>query len=246
MFYKIPSPNRVLFYKGTPRRRKLPARFTVCVWNLHKCKDPGFAPAFAACCARADLFLTQEAVFRPGTDNPLLLPGLEWAGAVSFLSLRRHTPIGIATGCRAPALQSGYRAQVLEPFFKMPKMALATVYDTENGPLLVLNIHAINFKGLNAFKLYLAKAAELLAGFPGAVLVAGDFNTWSGGRLTALKQAARALNLQEAVFEPDARKRFWGRPVDFLFTRGLQINRAWVEQTAASDHHPLWACLSIE
>ena len=246
MFYKIPSPNHVLFYKGTPRRRKLPACFTVCVWNLHKCKDAGFATAFAAYCAQTDLFLTQEAVFRPQTEETFFAHGLEWAGAVSFLSPRRHAPVGVATGCKAPALQAQYRAHVREPFFNMPKMALATVYDTENGPLLVLNIHAINFKGLSAFKLYLAKAAELLENFTGAVLVAGDFNTWSGGRLTALRQAARALHLQEVIFQPDTRKHFWGQPVDFIFTRGLQTKRAWVEQTAASDHHPLWACLSIE
>ncbi len=245
MFYEKPSKEQILVNKGRPCLDRLPARFKLCVWNLHKCKDRGWAETFEKLCAGTDLFMAQEAIFLPEAEPSFLAAGMHWTAAVSFLSPRKRAPVGVATGCRAPALQAAYRAHVSEPFLNTPKMTLATVYATRKGPLLAINLHAINFKGLNAFKLNLQKAEELLDGFPGAVVAAGDFNAWSQNRLLAMRQAAARLKLDEAAFEPDLRATFFGKRVDFLFTRGVKVHRAYAVRTRASDHNPLMAELEL-
>lgn len=246
MFYKKPGKGHILLSKGQAQKEFLDKRFSLCVWNLHKCKARSWKEAFAHYCQQSDLFLTQEIMFLPEKENCFADCGLEWTAAVSFFSFLRRAPIGIATGCRAPLIHADYRANVFEPFVQTPKMTLSTLYPTAKGPLLVINLHAINFTGLKPFNLHMAAAAELLHGFDGPALVAGDFNVWSQKRLNAMRRTAQTLHLQEITFTPDNRSRFFGKRLDFLFTRGLKVIQARAEVSHASDHNPLTAVLELE
>ena len=246
MFYTKPEKDHILIITGKAQRPCLPRQFALCVWNLHKCKDHGWKEEFALHCQKSDLFLAQEIMFRPEEENSFCSAGLEWTSAVSFFSFLRKAPIGIATGCRAPALRADYRANVFEPFVQTPKMTLSTLYPTERDPLLVINLHAINFRGLKPFNLHMAAAAELLRGFDGPALVAGDFNVWSKKRLNAMLQTAQSLQLKEIAFEPDNRSCFFGKKLDFIFTRGLKLLHAEAFPSPASDHNPLTALLEVQ
>lgn len=246
MFYKKPAKDHILLCKGHAQLARLPKRFSLCVWNLHKCKDTGWREEFALHCKQSDLFLTQEAMFLPSQEDCFANCGLEWTAAVSFFSFLRHAPIGVATGSRAPALRADYRANVYEPFLKTPKMTLCTVYPTDREPLLVVNLHAINFTGHKPFSLNMASAAQLLEGFDGPALVAGDFNVWNKHRLQLMRQTAAQLQLTEMVFEPDNRSRFFGQKLDFVFTRGLKLLQAQATPSHASDHNPLSAVLELQ
>lgn len=242
MFYKKPEAGHILCEYGTPSRPALGGRFTLCVWNWHKSKDPGWEKEFLALCKRTDLFAAQEAAFSPKTVRLLDESPFHWTGAVSFLSPRRKTPTGITTGCIVRSVQTAYKAEIAEPFFKMPKMTMSSLYPLANGSyLLLLNMHAINFKGSKAFEQNLAHAETLLEKFDGPVIACGDFNAWSGTRTRLLAQAAKRLGLAEVRFAPDLRTRCLRRPVDFIFTRGLELTFSQVIETAASDHNPLLA-----
>lgn len=246
MFYKKPEKDHILISKGKAQMPCLPKRFSVCVWNLHKCKARRWKEEFAQYCRQNDLFLTQEMMFLPEKESCFSSEGLEWTAAISFLSFLRRAPVGIATGCRAPVIRADFRANVFEPFVQTPKMTLSTLYPTVQGPLLVVNLHAINFTGLKSFSRHMTAAAELLNGFNGPALVAGDFNVWSQKRLNAMRQTAQALHLQEIQFLPDERARFFGKKLDFLFTRGLNVLQAQTQISHASDHNPLTAVLELQ
>ena len=80
---------------------------------------------------------------------------------------------------------------------------------------------------------------------PGPLVVAGDFNTWNAERVDALEAFARRLGLAEASLSFGEPARFLGRPVDTLFTRGIDVEDAWIEDVASSDHKPIVATIRI-
>ncbi len=236
-------PKTLLVIGDISTKQVLPDTFRLCIWNWHKCKHPGWQTDFLQLCAQSDLFLAQEARFSPATCALLTESRLQWNGAISFLSPVRQIPTGIAAGCRAPASTIHAYVGAREPVLHIPKMTMRLTYPLARTQLLVLNLHAINFTGVTPFAHTLQQAAQLVETFSGPVIVAGDFNTWSRKRTRALQELAEKLQLQEVSFTPDLRTRYWQRPVDYLFTRGLQVVQAKALPFTSSDHHPLLATL---
>ena len=88
-------------------------------------------------------------------------------------------------------------------------------------------------------------AAEILLDYNGPILLGGDFNSWNHKRLRLLHCIFRSAGLQEVPFEPDLRSRWMGKPLDYLFVRGLKVLASGVRVTRGSDHNPLLARLEI-
>ena len=128
-----------------------------------------------------------------------------------------------------------------EPILRLPKSALVTVYPLPNARLLmVVNIHAVNFSlGVDVYSKQLLPIGDQIAHHSGPVIMAGDFNAWSRPRMNALYRFAREMSLREVRFSDDQRRRAFGRPLDFVFYRGLSVHDASVLVTRASDHNPL-------
>ena len=239
MFYKQPQTDKILVQHGRPTASTLPKCFTVCVWNWQKSKQKPWKDEFKQVAAAADLFLAQEVRRSPEVFEIMEQTPYHWSGAVSFFS-RQNSPTGVATGCIAKPLQIAFKAGEREPLLRVPKMTLSTLIPLADGrSLLVINVHAINFRGLKPFDTNLKRAAELLLNYNGPVLLGGDFNAWSLKRRRLLSCMAHAAGLAEVPFEPDNRTRCLGRPVDYLFVRGLRIKAAGVRVTRGSDHNPL-------
>lgn len=243
MFYKQPQADKILLQHGRPTASILPKCFTVCIWNWQKSKQKPWGQEFKKAAAAADLFLAQEVRRSPQVLEIMEQTPYHWSGAVSFLS-RHNSPTGVATGCVARPLKIAFKAGEREPFLRVPKMMLGSLIPLDGErALLVINIHAINFRGLKSFDTNLKHAAELLLNYSGPVLLGGDFNAWSLKRRRLLHQMARAAGLTEVPFEPDTRTRCLGRPVDYLFVRGLRVKAAGVRVTRGSDHNMLFARL---
>lgn len=244
MLYKQPSEKQVLLRHGQCLQTALPAEFTVCAWNCLKCKRTGWTEEFTRLAQEADLFLTQELRLTPTARQALDQTPLQWNTAVSFFSLRKSYPTGVATGCTAPAASTAFKIGAREPLLHIPKMLLAATYPLATGKqLLVINVHAINFTGLKPFEHNLAQVQELLSHFDGPVLLGGDFNVWNERRKRTLVNTVQSAGLTELLFNPDERSRCLGRPVDFIFVRGLTPVWTKTRPTYASDHHPLLARL---
>lgn len=242
MFYKQPRPEEIISCCGRASRHTLPRELTVCVWNWQKSKRSGWAEEFAGLADAADLFLAQEVRRSPDTEKRMLQTPLCWTQAAGFFSFKHQYPTGVATGACAAPKKIWFKQGAREPFLHVPKMTLAATFPLETGQtLLTVNVHAINFTGLTPFKENMARAAELLLGFDGPIILGGDFNAWNQKRRNLLGELAAAANLTEVIFSPDRRTRCLGRQVDYLFTRGLKTLAAGVRQTDASDHNPLLA-----
>jgi len=210
----------------------------VLVWNIFKQQRAEWLSVLQNFGKDAHLVLLQEAQTTPelvkfATSNYLA------ADQVPAFVLPQH-PSGVMTLSAAhPVYCCPLRER--EPILRLSKSALVTVYPLPDGRLLmVVNIHAVNFSlGVDVYSKQLGPIGDQIGHHNGPVIMAGDFNAWSRPRMNALYRFARDMTLREVRFTDDHRRRAFGRPLDFVFYRGLNVTEASVLVTRASDHNPL-------
>ncbi len=129
-----------------------------------------------------------------------------------------------------------------ELLFLTRKSSLFTLHNiAQNRELLVVNIHAINFVTSKIFKKELEYIELQIAPFKGALIVAGDFNTWNKKRVKILKDFTQRLSLDEVNFT-DAKniKRVFNKRLDYVFYRDLHAETSKVLNSIEfSDHNPI-------
>ncbi len=187
-----------------------------------------------------DLMLLQEARFSDALDS---MAGFPFVAAAN-LKLPRYCS-GVVTAAKAPADHSRFHlTYAKEPFILTPKNSLITIYRfRDNTGLAVVNIHAINFRSSAWYQWELARLAEVLKGYSGSMVLAGDFNCWQSARQTALEQFSGSLGLTLAM--PDNLrlvKQAFGQHLDRMYYRCLKLET--VEAVACrqiSDHNPIIA-----
>lgn len=210
----------------------------ILVWNIFKQQRAEWLSVLNKFGKDAHLVLLQEAQTTPelvkfATTNYLA------ADQVPAFALPHH-PSGVMTLSAAhPIYCCPLRER--EPILLLAKSALVTVYPLPDARLLmVVNIHAVNFSlGVDVYSKQLMPIGEQIAQHSGPVIMAGDFNAWSRPRMNALYRFARDMSLRPVRFDDDQRRRAFGRPLDFVFYRGLSVTDASVLVTKASDHNPL-------
>lgn len=222
----------------------LPATFSLLSWNIYK-QQGDWRPELTRWSAQADLLLLQEASGREGLYRWLNEQQLHWFQVAAFNWQR--LPTGVLTASTGQAAQAcGQR--ITEPATRIPKSLLASRYSLQGAAeqLLVINLHAVNFslRG-RTYQAQLDMISEAMAGHGGPVIVAGDFNRWNARRQRLLSAWASRHGLQEAQPKPDLRTRFWGYPLDGIYYRGLNLERAESMASDASDHSPLKAVFSV-
>lgn len=213
-------------------------RIRILVWNIFKQQRAEWLSVLKNYGKDAHLVLLQEAQTTPelvqfATANYLA------ADQVPAFVLPQH-PSGVMTLSAAhPVYCCPLRER--EPILRLAKSALVTVYPLPDTRLLmVVNVHAVNFSlGVDVYSKQLLPIGDQIAHHRGPVIMAGDFNAWSRPRMNALYRFAREMSLRQVRFTDDQRRRAFGRPLDFVFYRGLNVNEASVLVTRASDHNPL-------
>lgn len=224
--------------------------FRVLVWNMYKAQRQGWAEDFTALAARSDLILLQEAVINTGFDSMFLnSEQFEWVMAKSHGSVKTNISTGVKTGSVVPSeARSFFLSPDSEPLLKTPKALLATTHKVEgsDAPLLVVNIHAINFVSYTKFSRQIEQMVQAVKAHAGPLLLAGDFNTWNAQRYKSLMEVTSAMELTPLELTRRAHLRHLGRHLDHIFYRGLKPLRAEVVQTLrSSDHDPLLADFSF-
>lgn len=246
--YIAGQPNERIFPSGASYQavQPLPAEpllqesdvLRVLVWNIFKQQRLHWLSVLQNFGKGSQLVLLQEAQSSPelirfATANYVA------TDQVPAIILPQH-PSGVMT---LSAVQPLYCCPLREkePLLRLSKSALITVYHLHNQQqLMVINIHAINFSiGVEVYGKQLDTIGEQVIGHSGPVIMAGDFNAWSRQRINALYQFASVMALREVRFVDDQRRRAFGRPLDFVFYRGLTVNQSSVLVTQASDHNPL-------
>lgn len=236
----LPPGSFATIGQALPPGEPLPseASLKVLVWNIFKQQRAEWLSVLQNFGKDAHLVLLQEAQATPelvkfATSNYLA------ADQVPAFVLPQH-PSGVMTLSAAhPVYCCPLRER--EPILRLSKSALVTVYPLPDGRLLmVVNIHAVNFSlGVDVYSKQLGPIGDQIGHHTGPIIMAGDFNTWSRPRMNALYRFAREMALREVRFTDDHRRRAFGRPLDFVFYRGLNVTEASVLVTRASDHNPL-------
>lgn len=220
---------------------------SVMVWNIFKQQRADWLSVLQSYAPDSQLMLLQEAQTTPELINFARSHYLV-ADQVPAIKLPNRSQIssGVMTLASSyPVYLNPLRKP--EPFLRLPKSALITVYPlVDKRLLMVVNIHSINFSlGVDIYNQQLISIGEHLANHQGPVIFAGDFNSWSRKRLYLLYRFARAMRLQEVRFSNDYRIKAFGLPLDFVFYRGLTLKEATVINTTASDHNPLFVKFMI-
>lgn len=236
----LPPGSFATIGQALPPGEPLPSEgsLKVLVWNIFKQQRAEWLSVLQNFGKDAHLVLLQEAQTTPelvkfATSNYLA------ADQVPAFVLPQH-PSGVMTLSAAhPVYCCPLRER--EPILRLSKSALVTVYPLPDGRLLmVVNIHAVNFSlGVDVYSKQLGPIGDQIGHHNGPVIMAGDFNAWSRPRMNALYRFARDMTLREVRFTDDHRRRAFGRPLDFVFYRGLNVTEASVLVTRASDHNPL-------
>ncbi len=117
---------------------------------------------------------------------------------------------------------------------------------SEHTMLLIVNLHAINFVHNSDFKNELREIYEAIKTHSGAMIVAGDFNTWNLKRVQYLGEFIDDLGLKKVTFESEKDiKKIFSNSLDYIFYRGLKVTFATVvDSKKISDHNPIIAKFS--
>lgn len=114
---------------------------------------------------------------------------------------------------------------------------------SDEKTLLIVNLHAINFVKSSVFKHELDELRISIEKHQGAMIIAGDFNTWSAKRISYLREFSSSLELKQVDFthEKDI-KRVFSNTLDHIFYRGVElVSSVVVNSKKISDHNPIIA-----
>ncbi|NOR55977.1 MAG: endonuclease/exonuclease/phosphatase family protein [Sulfurovum sp.] len=217
--------------------------FSLLCWNVHKnnTKSVALKSYFESIEDDYDFFLLQEANFRD--DAAFTLPNFAFDAAAN-LEVKK-TFYGVLTASRVESRKSeAFLSQGKESLFGPHKSLLLSSYlFADNTELLILNVHAINFRESKSHQKELERFLTLISHHKGPLIVAGDFNTWNKTRMQNLETLIADMGLKSVPFmSTDAVKSFMGKPLDFILYRDLALVSAHCESLPKlSDHNPLFA-----
>jgi endonuclease/exonuclease/phosphatase (EEP) superfamily protein YafD len=216
-----------------------PRGFTLFSWNVMKEGRDGWKEDFRRLAVDADLLTLQEVSLTEVLREQLQDGRYYWDLTAAFLYRSRET--GVLTGSRTvPASRCVSRFS--EPLAIIPKTVLVSRYPLAgtDRSLLVANVHLINFTvDTGRYEEQLRELEELLSSHDGPLLLAGDFNTWSGGRMEVVEGLTARLGLSGVELDREDLASFFGRPVDHVLYRGLEPVDVRVVKVSTSDHNPV-------
>jgi endonuclease/exonuclease/phosphatase (EEP) superfamily protein YafD len=225
--------------------RFLPETFSILCWNVYKknSKDLRFRPFLAEFIEKKeiDLLLFQEANFR---DNvPFTIKNFAFDAAANLEFMGEF--YGVLSASRVESTDAkAYLSEGRESLIGPHKSLLLSTYPFEDGSqLLILNVHAINFRENQGYYKELERFLELMQTYEGPMIIAGDFNSWNKNRIQKLHETREKLGLQAVPFKQiDQVKSFMGNHLDFIFYRGVElVDFAVYQDHSLSDHNPLFA-----
>ncbi len=217
-----------------------PERITLLNWNSHKEIGPLWLQDLQAMIRGVDLLALQEGALTYELRDLLSNQyGGSWTLASAFTKSGIHTGVLTASLVK-PDFFCSFR--VAEPIVVVPKTGLITRYPIfgTNKTLLLVNMHMVNFSlATRAYREQLSNAFSLIDQHQGPLLITGDFNSWSAGRLALIQHFADGLGARAVIFSEDNRTAFFGHVLDHVFYRGLELVEAEVEAVTTSDHNPM-------
>jgi endonuclease/exonuclease/phosphatase (EEP) superfamily protein YafD len=242
--YTVPKSDNVVSSIGQAKKNELdPKSVKLLIWNLYKGQRESFETSFVKLVKSKDILILQEMFLdKKMTSLFTSLSDFSFIGATSFMDSGIRT--GVLTASQSRVIDSKYIvSNFAEPFTQTPKMSLLSYFAVRGfkSQLLVVNTHAINFVSLSEYENQINELYLKINSYGGPVIFAGDFNTWSAGRIEILQNYTKKLKLKEVSFDKDDRLKFFGRPLDHIYySSGIQLLKASVRgELDGSDHKPI-------
>ena len=137
----------------------------------------------------------------------------------------------------------------VEPLIKTPKVSFVTNYIMQEGKTLTLiNVHMINFVKIEKYIAQIKQIEAVCSKNTEALILTGDFNTWSKKRMRILESMTQTLGLKQVHFEQAHHKKIlFSYPLDHIFYRGFKQEKSEVlKDICTSDHKPMLVVLSAQ
>ena len=216
-----------------------PDKISVLNWNIYKGQRDNWASDFEQFIRQQDILVIQEAHLDPQLKSLLSGKRLHWNMNAAFYYNDSAAGVMTAAGIK-PLYSCGMRFN--EPLIRIPKSTLVSYYPVKglDQPLLVANIHGINFTlGTEAYAEQINALRDVVRRHHGPAIIAGDFNSWSDARMSIVQAMVDDLGLSALEYLNHNRTRLFGQAIDHVFYRGLEplSQRAW--QVTSSDHNPI-------
>ncbi|MBT3178674.1 MAG: endonuclease/exonuclease/phosphatase family protein [Desulfobacula sp.] len=236
------TPNIPIVKSAASNKKSfLPDEFSLLCWNIQKENlKKEFTPLIQNWkkAYSIEMVLLQEARFFKTLSSIADFPFV----AAANLSLFGHFS-GVLTAASVYPFSSQYKmTKAREAFITTRKSTLITLYTFKDQSLLmVINIHAINFRSLACYKLELSRLHGLINLHKGPVILAGDFNCWRKSRKEILDEFACSLNLEHTRprFSRHVKKWF-GHRLDRVYSKGLiLLDVKALDCKSFSDHNPI-------
>ncbi len=215
-----------------------PDRISVLNWNIYKGQRENWATDFKRYTYKHDVVTIQEAHLDDELASMLGNEHQYWTLNTAFHYADKAT--GVMTASRVKPVHSCGQHTV-EPLIRFPKTSLISYYPIEgmSKNLLVANIHGINFTlGVSVYTEQIEKLYDVMKHHEGPVILAGDFNTWSDGRMRIVKALADRLALKSLDYTNHNRTSVFGNALDHVFYRGLDPVEHDTWHVTSSDHNP--------
>ena len=228
-------------------------------WNIAKNNyDPSWNKDFLAIVEQyqPDKIFLQEVLLRADVAEIPELARMTWAFTPNFIDTFDNTYSGILIATKGnPISSKALVTKHCEPVSNTPKVSLFAEYSLDDcyENLLAVNTHLINFVNLSKFKAQIQEIESIVATHQGAIILAGDFNTWNKSRWRMLYKMTARLNLTPVSFTAEDTKKIksflLSPPLDYIFNRGLvqkEDTAKVIDNIYSSDHNPLFVELSLE
>ncbi|WP_457743727.1 endonuclease/exonuclease/phosphatase family protein [Sulfurimonas sp.] len=235
--------------KTSPRQfihktKKLSCKFSLLLWNIHKeNQTKAFAKKFQEITDKypADIFLIQEVKY---PKNELFyFHEHSYALAANIETKKDIYGVFTATKFSFEHLKSLLSTKRELGFMTHKSMLITKHLLCKKQTLHIINLHAINFVTFSSFAYELQKIKERVSTIEGALIVAGDFNTWSKKRQNLLKNFQEELSLKKlTIDEPKNVKQIFTKEIDHIYYRGVKaLYGVAIDTKNVSDHNPIYA-----
>lgn len=242
MIFKPGNPLRTL---QEPKKRELfPREFALLCWNVHKENlRSHFHFYFKEILEHyaIDLIALQEV--KIDRLHPMKIDNFHLSFAPNIRLFDRM--YGVLNGsCVSESESFSHLSLHRESMIQTRKSALFSYYPLASGEkLLLVNLHAINFRGNRVYRREIETIFEKSAHHKGALIVTGDFNSWNRERMRVLMKFSELLELKNIEMEhAHLIKSFMNYKLDHIFYRGLElIESSVIDVEKISDHNALYA-----
>lgn len=249
--FREPRPSEIVQRFGKCKMaNELPDTIDLYSWNMLTGLKKDWLKGFKDYSSKTNLFLLQETFFNEAQKKNFNDSLFCWTAGNAHVHIKTNVPSGVATGAFAKPLKTEVTySKYYEPVMWVRQATLYSWFKIKKSqkPLLVVNVHAINFVPDYMYFEQIANIEKKIRKHNGPVIIAGDFNTFSLSKTKFVNLLVKKHKLKEVEFLNDKRKKFRAFPLDHIYVRGFNVVESQVEDSSlSSDHNALWTRLKLQ